>query len=422
MSTHATVEQFQLPRSKRFINWAGDVLNQCGINLVDLSEESLMKKASHKTGLSDWGDPDFYAPFRVLLDSYEKEANLSLIGKLAMQQECTRALSNRLYIQEAIKKHPEIKEIPVKKPLFIVGLPRTGTTMLHHLLCQDQNARIPFLWEFRLPSFPSASTSTSTQNTQTIDPRIKMAEESIRRFYTLAPQVQSIHTFDPTGPTECIQLFQNIFMSPLFSLYSNIPQYEEWLLHHEHDMVLAYKYYRQILQLLQRRHSGKYWVLKSPAHIYALDALLNVFPDACVILTHRDPLKVVPSYCSMSAVIKRVFSDHIDLKELGKRSLSQLGEGIDRMMKVREAYRQERFYDVSYEDLIADPLKIVRRIYSYFNLEFDSQKEEIMKAWFSANPKNKHGAHKYTLDHFGLDQETIRQRFSSYMKKFNLCN
>ena len=201
----------------RAINSLGRALNSCGLPPLRLSAVALMAAAQRRTGLSDWGDASFREAFRRLLEAYERTAQLHLLGRLALRQECLRLLSNRLRIQEDLKRFPLIEQTPIKKPLVIVGLPRTGTTLLHHLLAQDPSARVPRLWELLQPSPPPCPGTLATE------PRLKQAEQLIRRAITLAPHFQALHPLSATGPEECLFLFQHAFMSVVFEAYGEVP-------------------------------------------------------------------------------------------------------------------------------------------------------------------------------------------------------
>jgi hypothetical protein len=223
----------------RAINSCGHALHHCGLPPIRLSASALMAAAQRRTGLADWGDASFREAFRRLLAAYERTANLHLLGRLALRHECLRLLSNRLRIQDDLKRFPLIEQTPVRKPLVIVGLPRTGTTVLHHLLAQDPSARFPRLWELLQPSpppYPGAPTP---------EPRLKQAEQMRHRALVLAPHFQALHPLSATGPEECLFLFQNTFMSVVFEAYGEVPDYITWLL--QQDLTPAYRSYQQQL-------------------------------------------------------------------------------------------------------------------------------------------------------------------------------
>src|SRR5215510_2269741 len=348
----------RLPGLMRALNSLSYALNHCGLPPLRLSDAALMAAAQRRTGLSDWGDEGFREALRRLLDAYERTAKVHLLGRLAIRRECLRLLSNRLRIQDELKRCPRIEQTPVRKPLVIVGLPRTGTTVLHHLLAQDPSARVPRLWELLQPSPPPCPGTVATE------PRRKQAEQMIRRALALAPHFQALHPLSATGPEECVFLFQHTFMSVVFEAYGEVPDYITWLL--QQDLTPAYRYYQQQLQVLQWRWPGDHWVLKSPHHLFFLDVLLTVFPDACVVQTHRAPATALASLCSLMATTRSLYSQCVAAQRLGAQCLATWGTALDRMLSVRAAADPARFYDLQYEDLLADPMEAVPRIYGYF--------------------------------------------------------
>lgn len=407
-----TFEYSSRPQWLRFVNWAGGALRQTGLPLADLSEASLLSAAIRKTGLSDWGDESFRIPLRILLESLEKEADLNFIGRYLLRDRCIRLLVNRLRIQADLKRYPEILQVPVQRPLFILGLPRTGTTLLHNLLAQDSSSRWLRCWELFNPSPPPE------RETSENDPRVEDVKKLIRSYNYLAPKLASAHYLNAIGPEECNQLFEHEFTGLIFELSADVPSYVKWLI--AHDMVGPYRSFREQLQLLAWRYSGEYWLLKAPAHLLNLDALLSVFPDACIIQTHRDPLKVIPSLCSLSAIAREIYSDRVDLKVIGEHWLNRLAIGLEREMQVRESANFAQFYDVNYNDLVRDPIHTIHQIYEYFGYEFKPQFEKNMKSWLSQNPQHKHGIHRYSLEQFGLQPVEVSQRFAKYCERFNI--
>jgi len=369
-----------------------------------------MAAAQRRTGLSDWGDASFREAFRRLLEAYECTANLHLLGRLALRQECLRLLSNRLRMQEDLKRFPCIEQTPIRKPLVIVGLPRTGTTLLHQLLAQDPSARVPRLWELLQPSPPPCPEALAAA------PRRKQAEQMIRRALAFAPHFQALHPLSATGPEECIFLFQHTFMSVVFEAYGEVPDYITWLLHQ--DLTPAYRYYQQQLQLLQWRWPGDHWVLKSPHHLFFLDVLLTVFPDACVVQTHRDPATALASLCSLMATTRSLYSHGVAAQRLGAPCLATWGIALDRMLRVRAATDPARFYDLYYEDLLADPIAAVYRIYAYFGYTATPGMEVDMQRWLAAHPQHRYGVHQYALSQFGLDRPMVERCYAAYLQRF----
>jgi hypothetical protein len=407
-----TFENPYRPLWLRGINWTGKTLKQNGISLVNLSEESLLTAASSKTGLSDWGDESFRLPLQILLESLEEDAELNLFGRYFMRKLCIQLLINRLRIKEDIKRHPDILQVPIARPLFILGMPRSGTTLLHNLLAQDLASRWLHLWELASPSPPPEYRNRNS------DPRIQKVEKLVQRYNTLAPQLATAHNLNPQGPEECNPLFEHEFASLIFELRANVKRYTEWM--ESYDMVRAYQFYRQQLQLLAWHYPGNYWVLKAPAHIFYLDALIKVFPDACIVQTHRDPLKVLPSICSLTAIVRGIYSDRIESKALGNYWSDRIAQALEKEMQVRDFEASSRFYDVDYHNLVQDPIGTVRQIYEYFGYDFHPQMAENIKTWLVQNPQHKHGVHRYSLEQFGLDPERVNAQFEKYCEKFNV--
>ena len=404
--------QEQTPWFVRLINGMGEGLNFFGLRPVDLSRERLMAKASRRTGLSDWGEDDFLSPLSVLLENYEREANLSLLGRLAERETILRLLSNRLKVQRDFTNHPEILRQPVDKPLLILGMPRTGTTLLFNLMAQSPGARVPLWWELFQPSPPPEEAMRQT------DPRIGEARRASRAGSLMFPKIRAVHEMTATSPEECFWIFQMVFSTSFFGMMYTMPTYIQWLM--RHDMEPAYRYYRSILQLLQWRSPGDHWVLKSPHHLFHLDALLKAFPDACIVHLHRDVAKTIGSACSMVASMRRVYGRGDDPEKVGRVVLETLATGIDRAMKVRERAPADRFYDLRYADLVSDPKRQAERICGYFGYPFEERMSAKIDAWMDTNRQHKHGAHHYTIEQFGLSEERVRDRFAEYLKRYDV--
>lgn len=408
----STFEHPHRPAWLRLVNWAGSTIRRSGVPLADLSKESLMSAAMRQTELSDWGDESFRVPLGILLKSFETQANLNFVGRVLLREYFIRLLVNRLRIQDDLKRHPEILQVPIRRPLFITGLPRTGTTLLHNLLSQDPSSRWPVLWELLYPSPPPQAETRET------DPRIEKAKKLLKSYNYLAPNLAPVHYLNPNGPEECNYLFEHGFVSVIFELIANVPTYCELV--KAHDMVPLYQYYRQQLQLLAWRCPGDHWVLKAPMHLFSLDALIAVFPDACIIQTHRDPLKVLPSMCSLSAIARGIYSDRVDIEGVGEFWINRLVNGLEHAMQVRDSADPAQFYDLKYTALVQDPIGTVRQIYDYFGYDFTPRMQENMNRWITENPKHKHGVHQYSPKQFGLDPAVVNRRFAKYRERFNV--
>jgi hypothetical protein len=399
----------RLPLAARAANALGALTQRAGIEPFRLSVPALMEAARRETGLRDFGDPGFEAPLHRLLDALETEARPSLTGRVGLRQQLVRNLANRLRIHEALTRHPDIREVPVERPIFILGFPRTGSTLLHRLLAHMPGARVPLFWELLRPAPPPEAARRET------DPRIAQAEKAIRGLYFMAPHMPAIHAFGAREPEECLQLLENRFTCASYGFYCRVPAYLQWL--STQDMVPAYRDYRTQLQVLSYRTPGAPWILKWPGHLLNLDALFAVFPDACVVQTHRSLHAVAPSSCSYSATLMRLFSDDVSPAAIGRQWLADSALVLERSLAARARLGEGRFHDVRYADLTGDPLAAVRAVHERFGLPLSDQVEAAVRGRTS---EHRADAHRYSLAQFGLRRDEIDARFSDYHQRFGL--
>ena len=404
------------PLGLRVFNGVGGALRGAGLPLVRLDEESLLAQAAKNTGLSDFGDESFREPLRVLLASFESEAALTLLGRIIARSDTVRTLENRLRFVDTLKRNPEITEAPVRRPLFILGLPRTGTTILHELLAQDPANRVPMTWEVMHPWPPPERATYET------DPRIAQVEKHFSGVDKIIPNFKSMHPMGAQLPQECVAITQHEFATMIYPTTHDVPSYQRWL--DAADMRWVYASHQRWLQYLQWRCPAERWVLKSPGHLWALDALLAVYPDARIVQTHRDPLKVIASLASLVALLRGMASDRIDPSAIGAEWTVRLAQGLEKTMQVRAsgALRDEQVFDMQFAEFIADELEMVRRIYAHFGMEFTAEAESRMRRFLAANPKDKHGAHRYTLAQSGLDPDVERRRYAAYQQRYNIAS
>jgi hypothetical protein len=410
------------------INLFGRAANAFGMHPVALDEESLINKAIKKAGSSDFGGDDFREGLRRFLASAESEAELTLLGRLMVQGYTVDNLVNRLRLVDWRKQHPEIERETIIAPLFIVGLPRTGTTILHALLEQDPANRSPLAWEVQFPVPPG--TPENWEN----DPRIAEDEKILRQLYTLVPEFEAMHPMGATMPQECVAVFTMCFMSEQLQVQFNVPSYQAWL--DEQDMHPTYEFHKRFLQHVQSGGvRGGRWVLKSPAHLHLIDTLLDVFPDARIVHTHRDPIKVCASVASLTATLRGASTDAIDLHEIGRQQLDwwaklieksldqrkRLADKSDQFFDVKMSDKSDQFFDVKMSETVADPLDVVRRMYAHFGYPLSDEVEARMVAFMADNTRDKHGSHTYTAADFGIDPERDRAPFEEYIDYFRLA-
>jgi hypothetical protein len=373
------------------------------------SASELIQISRRRTGLDDFGPGDFFEPLSRLLESCQREARLNFIGKTALRSDIVRMLSNRLRLEQDRHLHPVIRNEQIKQPLFIVGLPRSGTTLLHTLLAADPGHRSPLTWEVMFPSPP-----TDEQMTR----RIREARRNIRYLRWMAPTFRHVHALAAELPQECIGLMSPSMLSDQLDTMYRVPSYRAWFL--KQDLSPAYQYHYRFLQHLQRRRCSQRWVLKAPAHMFALPALLSFYPDALFVQVHRDPLKAITSVSSLIAILRGVFSDHVDPFEVGRDALQYWSETMANFLPQRDDLAPDRFCDVNYFDIRQDPIAVVRSVYKHFDWNLSPDAERRMRNVLDNQPREENGFHRYDPAQFGLNAEEVGTPFAGYCARFGL--
>lgn len=394
------------------LNAGGRAMDLAGLQRPSLERDSLFAQARRRTGLQDFGDWEFGEALDRLLHSYQTESNLTTLGRIAVRELVVSLLENLLYMEDELKRQPAIAQEPIDRPTFIIGLPRTGTTLLHGLMSEDPENRVPLTWEVMYPSrFPNTEAGIAEAR--------RLTSSRLGWANRLAPQFKKIHPIAPDLPQECIAITALVFMSIQFHTTHDVPTYENWF--EQDSQALAYRFHRRLLQHLQHRRPGGRWVLKAPGHLFALDALLAEYPDARIIQTHRDPLRVMASMASHATVLRKAFSDRADPRRIAADWTHRWSTALNHFLAVRDRAVSEKFLDVSYEEIESQPLGAVRRIYDFLDWPLTSEAEGAMQAFLDANPKNKHGAHKYSLAEYGLSRSDELVRFAEYCKRFDIA-
>ncbi len=376
-------------------------------------EGELLEAARKATGLSDFGDEGFLTGLRVLLEAYDKQARLTPFGRMMVNGELTGILKSRLQVQEGLRLQPELGERAVRQPVFILGLPRTGTTALHHLLGQDPANQILEYW------LAAAPQPRPPRESWAVNPRFKEAAQGLRLMYYLDPTLKAVHMMTVDGPEECRHLLQESFTDDTFDSNATIPGYSEW--YAQQDMRPTYERHRDILRLIgstspeQRR-----WVLKYPAHMRHLRALLAVYPDACFVWTHRDPGRVLPSLCSLIAGWRGLYEGSVDRHAVGRWQLDLWSQTMLDAMAVRESVDPSQFFDLPFEDIVSDPAGALKRMYDHFGFDWSSEGEAAIRGWHGRNPQGKHGEHHYTAEEYGLSPAEMATRFAPYTTHHNI--
>ena len=387
------------------------------------SEESLLEAARRATRLDDFGDDAFRSHLRVLLRAYDEEAHLTPFGRMMVMQELSGILKSRLSVQQAWTQNPGILQAAIRRPIFILGLPRTGTTALHFLLGQDPNNQVLEYW---LAAAPGPRPPTSEWEK---DPRYTAAVRGLKMMYYLDPSLKAIHLMTADGPDECRHLFLQSFLDDTFDSNATIPSYTKW--YAQQDMHPTYARHRDILKLIQAARPqapqpqapqpGRRWVLKYPAHMRNLRVLLDTYPDACIVQTHRDPARVLPSICSLVAGWRGLYEGAVDRRAIGQWQLDMWSSMVHTAMTVREASNPAQFFDFSFQELVTDPIAAIKRMYGHFGFDFTAEADRRMQGWHTDNPQGKHGGHHYVAADFGLSEEEIGECFAPYMRHFRVA-
>jgi hypothetical protein len=396
---------------------------------IRLDEASLLTSARRTTGLDRLEDTSWRESLRRLLDSMESEARLHPLGRIIARQKLTGALVNRLRAEWLRDLHSDIDATPVEAPVFIAGLQRTGTTVLHRLLALDPALRPLPSWEALNPApvrdprhpdsrHPDSLGLASHDPGGRPDGRLAQARLAERALRYLAPDFFAIHPVEAESPEEDVLLLDLCFHGTTPESIHRVPTFAAWL--ETRDAVPAYRDFRSWIQLLLWQRPGR-WLGKTPHHLEFLDALFEVFPDAKVIQTHRDPAKVTASFCSMISHARGLSSDHVDPAEVGAHWSRKQHRMVTRGMASRDRLGEGAFLDVHYADLVSDPLKQVRRVYDFLEMPLGDEIGRAMRAWIADHPQHRHGRHRYHLEDFGLDPAALDRDFAAYRERFGIA-
>ena len=378
---------------------------------MKINANEILDQAKSETGLSYLGEPLFFEGLNRLIDSINNEANLNEIGIQAQPIRIQGLLTNRLRFEEDLKKFPEILDQEIIAPIVIVGLPRTGSTMTHRLLASDPNHTAMLWWEGRYPSLLPG------EKRGDIKARMDLGKAEVDAVVAASPEALDIHPWDYKGADEEILLLEHNFLSTVPESFMALPSYSEWI--EEQDHALAYEDLKKFIQYLQWQNPGrekKRWVLKSPHHLGFIDKMISVFPDAKIIQTHRDPIKTVPSFCSMCANLFEPLTTNFDKVFIGKHWSNKLTRALNHCMNISEQH-PDNFLDLEFLNMIKDPIDEMKKIYEFIGESFGEKTEVAMEAWREEN-KHEMGAHKYSLEEYDLTESQINNNFAKYQQKY----
>ncbi len=383
---------------------------------TSLDPDSILEQATLRTGLTDFGDPSFREPMQRLLAAMEREAGLHEIGRATQRERVVGLLVNRLRGEAAYARHPEIADEQLERPVVIVGLARTGTTMLHRMLAANPAFLSLRWWESRHP----APFDAADPDSRAADPRILAAEEEVRAICQAAPELVAAHPIDAHAPDEDIMLLEHSFFSTNSEAYVDVPGFSRWL--DAQDQGPGYAYLARLLRLVQwqkrqRGEPGRRWVLKTPHHLGFMDLLFETFPDARVIQTHRDPVQTIPSLASLVHTIRSTGCDRVDAHALGRHWSERMRRALDACMDFREQHPQ-RFMDLDYRELVEDPMAAVARIHTFVDEPLGPLARTRMLEWAEENTRDRRPIHRYTLEQFGLSEAGLAHDFQRYRTRF----
>ncbi len=386
-------------------------LDGLSAKMIPIDSKRVMKMAERVTGLDDWGDGGFRARLDAAVDGVN-DANLNTTGLFGARYVLNWHLGNRLRVVDFAKRHPELEEVDIERPVVITGFFRTGTTFLHNVLAADPNNRVAQAWELAYP--------VGRLGDPLGDAAWRRAQAKFTFGFNQAaiPDQGVAHNVTADSYEEDFFLLEND-MAVLtfwvgFAAYSYANAMLDW------DMVEPYEFHKLQLKILNAQQSAKRWVLKCPWHIWNMDALMAVYPDAQIIFTHRDITKALASHCSLSAKMASKLKRSLDVNELGEFWLDYTRIGLERAMESRKKIPESQLYDVRLRDLMASPMTVLQDIYAHFDLEFNEEIAGLMEERIAEKPTSQEGEHEYAIEDFGLTDERVRETLKAYNERFGV--
>jgi hypothetical protein len=392
------------------INKVGGVLKAVGLNPFNLNADKIIAKAVKKAEFKGDLPKQLVKGLRLLVDSVNSDSKANSFGELAVKSMLERTFYNRLKVEQVLAKDPTIEQQPIERPIFIIGMPRTGTTILHAMMHEDTSNRSPLCWECLIP-YPVPQPENFEDN-----PQLRTIAKEFDQLFKLVPDFKKKHHMEVDSPQECLGINMLDMNSFQTSAQVYIPSYMDWFLK-QSDQTETMRFHKRFLQYLQSGGvKGERWLLKSPIHLMRLKDIFEVYPDACIIMTHRAPSKVVPSASSLIASVRSLYSDHEDLKRTGKEQAALWNDYFNRFLTARKDLDKEsQILDLRFEDFVSDQVGTIQKIYTHFGWDLKDTALDKMKNFLAQNPKDKHGAHEYSLEDFGLTEQGINEQFSNYI-------
>jgi hypothetical protein len=408
---HIAIDAPPRPLPIRVLNLGYRTARRFGARPMKLRKRALMDRASRQAnGLKDFGDPRFEEGLDRLIDALESEDRLNGIGRIIATSHITNLLRQRLLLTEHLRTHPEIRLEVIEKPIFLVGAPRTGTTITHHLLSQDDRFRYPLTWECDELHPPLDPATMQT------DPRIKRSQKLIDRSLSLAPDLDAAHPMGAWEAQECALLHAYAFHSETFHVMFNCQSYDRWLA--EQDRTWVYEEQRLLLQYMQSGglRPAESWLLKTPPHMNNIDKILTVFPDARLVTTYREPTEVVASSCKLTGTVFAMVDDNVDWHDHGRYMRWRTGGMLERNVELREQFaaRSDQFLDFPMDRMVGEPMACVEEIYSHFGIELTEQTRRKMVRFMAKRGQSARKPNIYDAADYGLDVDELWPQFQYY--------
>lgn len=378
-----------------------------------IEADRLIEQSCAGTGLSNFGDPALDPPFFAMVDAINESAALTPQGAEGRRHHIKHLLSNRLKLNEYIRQNPNVTASEINTPIFIIGLPRSGTTKLHRLMAKDPQFNSTPLWECFSP-IPALDGSDDRAE------RFGYADTFCRALADECPEFFAAHPIFADEPEECHALMQHSFQTESIEAELRIPDHIHWL--SELDHTPMYEQHALILRVLGqvRQHPGRPWLLKGVYHAISLDIILALHPSAVIVHCHRDPVDTIASYASLICKMRTMLSDHVDPRQVGPEILAHWSFHLERALEVRDRVPNDRIIDVPYAEIVGDIRGVVEKVYHTAELQLSCEAVEKMTNWDDDNPQHKLGRHRYTAEEYGLSSGQIAEHCSSYRSRFIL--
>lgn len=360
------------------------------------------------------GRDEIAEPLRVLLTAYEREASLTALGRAAIRWDVKRYIANLNRLHDEERKNPAILDERIEAPIVITGVPRSGTTYLHSLMAEDPANQVLQSWQAIYP-YPAPG------RTGARDTRARDVDRQLRSFALLAPEIRDVHLLWSQSPQECTEITGHLFQSLRFDTTHDIPSYRSWLDRTGH--VAAYKFHKRFLQHLQYQNGGcRRWVLKAPDHLFAFDALREVYPDARIVFAHRDPLRVIQSVAQLTEILRVPFTTALDRMQIGRQVTRDWVCATSKMVEVSRGgwFPPSQILNLHYREIVSRPLETVEKLYAHFGLAPGEDAHELMSRWMAAMPNGGYAHNAYSFERHGLNQSELRERFRPYMEHFGV--